>query len=81
MKRKTVLPLLLIIFMVSVITLAICGLRYDGSPRSGGDGRTITDMDDNNIEVPEDPRRIACMHGVSSERIIILGGAGALCFP
>jgi iron complex transport system substrate-binding protein len=30
-------------------------------------------MDDNQIEVPADPRRIACMHAVSSEKIVILG--------
>ncbi len=35
--------------------------------------KVITDMDDNRIEVPADPKRIACMHTVSAERIIILG--------
>jgi iron complex transport system substrate-binding protein len=35
--------------------------------------RTVTDMDDNRIEVPVNPKRIACMHGPSSDRIITLG--------
>lgn len=35
--------------------------------------KIIKDMDDRRIEVPVDPKRIVSMHGVSSERIMILG--------
>ena len=35
--------------------------------------KIITDMDDNRVEVPVNPKRIACMHGPSSDRIIMLG--------
>jgi iron complex transport system substrate-binding protein len=42
------------------------------------DYRTITDMDDNKVEVPANPQRIACMHAVSANRIIILGKADHL---
>ena len=42
------------------------------------DTRIITDMDDRKIEVPVNPQRIACMHGVSSDRIIMLGKGGSL---
>jgi iron complex transport system substrate-binding protein len=38
-----------------------------------GEYKTIIDMDDNKVEVPVDPKHIACMHAVSSNRIIILG--------
>ncbi|MFH0976240.1 MAG: ABC transporter substrate-binding protein [Spirochaetota bacterium] len=43
------------------------------TPLIAGDYKIITDMDDNKIEVPANPKRIACMHSVSAERIIILG--------
>lgn len=40
--------------------------------------RTVTDMDGRQIEVPVDPQRIACFHGVSSDRITMLGKGGSL---
>jgi iron complex transport system substrate-binding protein len=40
--------------------------------------RIITDMDDRKIEVPVNPKRIVCMHGVSSERIMILGKGSSM---
>lgn len=49
-----------------------------GSSVSAADYRVITDMDDNKIEVPANPNRIACMHGVSSDRIVMLGKGGSL---
>ena len=36
--------------------------------------KTITDMCGNSVEVPLDPKRIACMHCVSPEKIMTLGG-------
>ena len=50
----------------------------DARPLYAGEYRTITDMDDNSVEVPVNPQRIACMHAVSSNRIIILGGGNRL---
>jgi iron complex transport system substrate-binding protein len=35
-------------------------------------------MDDRRIEVPAIPKRIACMHGVSSDRIVMLGKGNCL---
>ncbi|CQR73720.1 corrinoid ABC transporter substrate-binding protein [Sporomusa ovata DSM 2662] len=35
--------------------------------------KTITDMCGNSVEVPLDPKRIACMHCVSPEKIMTLG--------
>nr|WP_320132130.1 ABC transporter substrate-binding protein [uncultured Holophaga sp.] len=35
--------------------------------------RVITDMDGRKVVVPVDPKRIVCMHGVSSDRITMLG--------
>ncbi len=47
----------------------ICAAKGHGA----GNTKIITDMDDRKIEVPSEPGRIACMHGVSSERIFTLG--------
>ena len=51
---------------------------YFTMPVYAADTRIITDMDDRKIEVPVNPQRIACMHGVSSDRIIMLGKGGSL---
>jgi iron complex transport system substrate-binding protein len=56
--------------VLMVLLCALCGLA---SGAHGADYRVITDMDDNRIEVPADPKRIACMHGPSSDRIVMLG--------
>lgn len=73
MKRRIFFSVIAVIFLLFIIYLLFCGSKlYNNSPDSG-DYKTITDMDDRRIEVPVDPRRIACMHGVSSERIVILG--------
>lgn len=77
MKRNRLFFLPVIIFAV-IITLIVCGIMYHDRPQNSGKCRIITDMDDNLIEIPADPRRIACMHGVSSERIVMLGGGGRL---
>jgi iron complex transport system substrate-binding protein len=61
-----------------MLLFALCGLGL--SPRAAG-CRTITDMDDRKIEVPGIPKRIACMHGVSSDRIIMLGKGNCLVSP
>jgi len=78
MKRSRLFFLPVIIFAVFIIALILWGIRYHYRPLNTGACRIITDMDDNMIEIPADPRRIACMHGVSSERIVILGGGGRL---
>jgi len=72
-KKKVLLSVITALFLVFIIFLVICGLRFHNNPSAAGEYKFITDMDDRIIEVPADPRRIACMHGVSSERIIILG--------
>lgn len=68
MKRR----LLLFAQVILTVSFGISSLLY------AGDFKTITDMDDNIIEVPINPKRIACMHGVSSNRIITLGKGDAL---
>ncbi len=64
-----------VIFLLSPV---FCGTAVHGGLAHAGDYRIITDMDDNKIEVPANPRRIACMHAVSSDRIIMLGKGGSL---
>lgn len=68
MKRKLFL-------LAQVIWIVFFGIS---SFSHAADYRTITDMDDNIIEVPADPKRIACMHGVSANRIITLGKGSSL---
>ncbi|OPY68483.1 MAG: Periplasmic binding protein [Syntrophorhabdaceae bacterium PtaU1.Bin034] len=70
MMKKKLLLLMLAVFLSAFHGLAF--LAY------AADYKIITDMDDNKIEVPVNPRRIACMHGVSSDRIIMLGKGGSL---
>jgi iron complex transport system substrate-binding protein len=67
MKEKK-LTVRYIIFVLLFILLSIFNVQA-----YAGDYRTITDMDDNKVEVPVNPQRIACMHAVSANRIIILG--------
>lgn len=52
--------------------MALVSGSYD-APLYAGDYKTVVDMDDNKIEVPVNPKKIACMHCVSPERIMILG--------
>jgi iron complex transport system substrate-binding protein len=67
-----------IFILLILLSGSIIGLGAHNFPLYAGDYKTIIDMDDNRIEVPADPKRIACMHGVSSERIIILGKGDCL---
>lgn len=61
---------------VSIILLAVfLGFCL---PVHAANYRIITDMDDKQIEVPVNPKRIACMHGPSSDRIIMLGKGNCL---
>ena len=73
MKRKIIFRLLTAVFAVFLLFLIISGLRHSDGKRGCDTCRTIMDMDDRMVEVPSDPRRIACMHGVSFEKIVILG--------
>ncbi len=78
MKRKLFLyPLLIIISAVTVFFI-FRGRGSENRIPEKGNYRTITDMDDREIQIPANPERIACMHGVSSERIIVLGEGGRL---
>ena len=73
MNKKVLFSVLVAAFSIFIVFLIISGLRYHKNPPDTGAYKTITDMDDRKIEVPSDPRRIACLHGVSFERIVILG--------
>jgi len=58
--------------LFAVLTLLIAaGGR--GSELYAGGYKTITDMCGHKVEVPVDPKRIACMHCVSPEKIMTLG--------
>lgn len=64
--------------LLSVAAICLSAFSCVAPPSDAMDYRTITDMDDNRIEVPANPHRIACMHAVSSDRIIMLGKGGDL---
>ncbi len=61
-----------------LLIMAILLVLFGSMCAHAADTRIITDMDDRKIEVPVNPQRIACMHGVSSDRIILLGKGSAL---
>lgn len=64
---------------IVVCTLTALAVFFGvNAPLHAGGFKTITDMDDNKIEVPVNPKRIVSMHGVSSERIMILGKGSSL---
>ena len=65
----------ILLLMLTTLLFASFGL---GPPVRAADYKTITDMDDRRIEVPAIPKRIACMHGVSSDRIVMLGKGNCL---
>ncbi|WP_005034532.1 ABC transporter substrate-binding protein [Holophaga foetida] len=60
------------------LALALSALGGTGSPIRAQGTRIITDMDSRKVEVPVTPKRIACMHGVSSDRITMLGKGDCL---
>ena len=66
------------LIMIIMPIILFSGINYRAGLEAA-DCRTITDMDDKKIQVPVCPRRIACMHGVSSDRIIFLGGGRQAC--
>lgn len=66
------------LLLLLILTVALSSFQGIGLPAYAGDYRIITDMDDNQIEVPVNPKRIACMHGVSSDRIVMLGKGDCL---
>jgi iron complex transport system substrate-binding protein len=60
-------------FAMVLAVAILCGICLPGLSSAVGDYKYIKDMDDQKIQVPVSPKRIACMHGVSSDRIIMLG--------
>jgi iron complex transport system substrate-binding protein len=58
---------------MAILASIFCAAGPPGFSLAAGDYKYVTDMDDQQIQVPVSPKRIACMHGVSSDRIIMLG--------
>lgn len=59
---------------VFMLVLMLCVVIGTDQKIYAEDYKTITDMGGNSVEVPLDPKRIACMHCVSPEKIMTLGG-------
>lgn len=71
--KKTIVMVVLVLLSALLGGMTPCQcLLY------AGENKWITDMDDNIIEVPVHPKRIACMHAVSSDRIVMLGKGNCL---
>lgn len=64
--------------LLLVLTVFLFAFYEISAFASAADYKIITDMDDHKIEVPVNPKRIACMHGVSSDRIVMLGKGDCL---
>lgn len=77
--KKNILLILLPVFIIIIIFIYMFpGFNIQNTPPDKEEYRVIKDMDDQLITIPADPQRIACMHGVSAERIVILGQAHRL---
>ncbi len=68
----------LLVCLVLVFMPALSAGPCHGGRIKPAEMKTIIDMDDRKIEVPVNPKRIVCMHGVSSERIMILGKGASM---
>jgi iron complex transport system substrate-binding protein len=66
--RKKVL-----VFMLVLLVSVFYGMGSHSILLYAGDYKIITDMCDNKVEAPVNPKRIACMHCVSPEKIMTLG--------
>jgi len=62
----------------SLLLLFIFFLNVVASPVLAADFKIVTDMDDRNIEVPVNPKKIVCLHGVSAEKVMILGKGSSM---
>lgn len=60
--------------MLSFLSTVFIGISPQPIPLYAGDTKLVTDMCDEQIEVPADPKTIACLHCVSPEKIMTLGG-------
>ncbi len=66
--KKTIL-----IYSIIMLLGISFGMSRTGSPLYAGENKIITDMCGNKVEIPADPKKIACMHCVSPEKIMTLG--------
>jgi len=75
MKNRRVL-----FIMLGILSTVFFGIGPHHVPLYAGDTnyKIITDMCDKKVEVPVDPKRIACMHCVSPEKIMTLGGGHSI---
>jgi iron complex transport system substrate-binding protein len=67
-----------ILFMLGILSTVLFGAGIGNIPLYAGDHKIITDMCDKKVEVPVEPKRIACMHCVSPEKIMTLGGGNSI---
>lgn len=64
--------------MLGILSTVLFGTSLYNVPLYAEDHKIITDMCDKKVEVPVEPKRIACMHCVSPEKIMTLGGGNSI---
>ncbi|SEM67344.1 iron complex transport system substrate-binding protein [Syntrophus gentianae] len=64
--------------MLGILSIVLFGASLSPIPLYAGDQKIVTDMCDKKVEVPVEPKRIACMHCVSPEKIMTLGGGSSI---
>ena len=67
-----------LIFLLFLLSSILCGMGSHNTLLYASDYKIITDMCDNKVEVPVNPKRIACMHCVSPEKIMTLGKGNSI---
>jgi len=67
-----------LIFLLVLLSSILCGMGSHNTLLYASDYKIITDMCDNKVEVPVNPKRIACMHCVSPEKIMTLGKGNSI---
>lgn len=64
--------------MLGILSTVLFGTVPHTVPLHADENKVITDMCDKKVEVPVNPKRIACMHCVSPEKIMTLGGGDSI---
>lgn len=64
--------------MLGILSTVLFGTVSHTVPLYADENKVITDMCDKKVEVPVNPKRIACMHCVSPEKIMTLGGGDSI---
>lgn len=68
--RRLIAGMLIVVFMV---LLTACG--GSASPKIDGPSKIVTDTDEREVEIPQDPKRVVCMYASTAHIMAMLGVA------